>query len=448
MNVKILFMKKMKILTYGCQMNVADSERMSGQLQTIGYESIDDIDSADLILLNTCCVRESAEDRVYGKIGELKHLKRQNPKLIIGITGCMAQKEGEKLIRRAPHIDFVLGTGRASELVNVVKNLEEVQEHIVDISDVDGIYGKNLSLPPLTHPIKKNFSIFVPIMYGCNNYCTYCIVPYVRGRERSRLPVDIINEIEAAVKEGVVEITLLGQNVNSYGKDHKLANFAELLTEVDKIEVLKRVRFMTSHPKDLSDELIAAIRNGKNICEHIHLPVQYGSDRILKKMNRVYTVEQYRQLVKKIRKQIPDINLTTDLIVGFPGETEEDFNETLDFIREIKFDAAYTFIYSKRSGTPAANFDNQVDDVVKHERLKKLIDVQNEVSMEINSQLQDKIFEVLVEGPSKTDENIYTGRTRTNKLVLFQHSDEQPGDFINVKITQPQTWLLKAERVD
>ena len=448
MNVKIIFMKKMKILTYGCQMNVADSERMSGQLQTIGYENIDDIDSADLILLNTCCVRESAEDRVYGKIGELKHLKRQNPKLIIGITGCMAQKEGEKLIRRAPHIDFVLGTGRAGELINVVKNLEEVQEHIVDISDVDGVYRKNLSSPPHTHTIQKNFSIFVPIMYGCNNYCTYCIVPYVRGRERSRLPVDIINEIEAAVKEGVVEITLLGQNVNSYGKDHKLANFAELLTEVDKIEGLRRVRFMTSHPKDLSDELIAAIRDGKNICEHIHLPVQYGSDRILKKMNRVYTVEQYRQLVKKIREHIPNVSLTTDLIVGFPGETDDDFNETLNFIREIKFDAAYTFIYSKRSGTPAAKFDEQIDEDIKHKRLERLMKVQNGISMEINNQLQDKIFEVLVEGPSKTDENIYTGRTRTNKLVLFQRSDEQPGDFINVKITQPQTWLLKAERVN
>ena len=448
MNVKIIFMKKMKILTYGCQMNVADSERMSGQLQTIGYENIDDIDSADLILLNTCCVRESAEDRVYGKIGELKHLKRQNPKLIIGITGCMAQKEGEKLIRRAPHIDFVLGTGRAGELINVVKNLEEVQEHIVDISDVDGVYRKNLSSPPHTHTIQKNFSIFVPIMYGCNNYCTYCIVPYVRGRERSRLPVDIINEIEAAVKEGVVEITLLGQNVNSYGKDHKLANFAELLTEVDKIEGLRRVRFMTSHPKDLSDELIAAIRDGKNICEHIHLPVQYGSDRILKKMNRVYTVEQYRQLVKKIREHIPNVSLTTDLIVGFPGETDDDFNETLNFIREIKFDAAYTFIYSKRSGTPAAKFDEQIDEDIKHKRLDRLMKVQNGISMEINNQLQDKIFEVLVEGPSKTDENIYTGRTRTNKLVLFQRSDEQPGDFINVKITQPQTWLLKAERVN
>lgn len=439
--------KKMKILTYGCQMNVADSERMAGQLQTIGYEYVDDFEAADLILINTCCVRESAEDRVYGKIGELKHLKRQNPKLIIGITGCMAQKEGESLIRRAPHIDFVLGTGRTSELIRVVQSLEEVPSHIVDTSDVNGSEGNNFSSYPALSPNKNNFSEFVPVMYGCNNFCTYCIVPYVRGRERSRLPEDITNEVKEAVKSGIVEVTLLGQNVNSYGKDHKLANFAELLTEVDKIEGLRRLRFMTSHPKDLSDELIAAIRAGKHICEHIHLPVQYGADRILQKMNRVYNVNQYRHLVQKIRQNIPNVSLTTDLIVGFPGETEDTFNETLDFIREIKFDAAYTFIYSKRSGTPAAEFDNQVDDTIKHERLKKLMDVQNEISLAINEGLNGQVFEVLVEGASKTDETIYTGRTRTNKIVLFKHSDEQPGDFINIKVTQPQTWLLKGERV-
>ncbi|MBR2179223.1 MAG: tRNA (N6-isopentenyl adenosine(37)-C2)-methylthiotransferase MiaB [Selenomonadaceae bacterium] len=437
--------KKMKILTYGCQMNVADSERMAGQLQTIGYDYVDEFDEADLILINTCCVRESAEDRVYGKIGELKHLKRQNPKLIIGITGCMAQKEGEQLIRRAPHVDFVLGTGRTGELIRIVQSLEEVPSHIVDTSDVNG--SESFSQYSAFSPAQKVFSEFVPIMYGCNNYCTYCIVPYVRGRERSRLPDDIINEVKEAVKAGVVEVILLGQNVNSYGKDHKLANFAELITEVDKIEGLRRLRFMTSHPKDLSDELIEAIRNGEHICEHIHLPVQYGSDRILKNMNRVYTVDQYRQLVKRIREQIPDVSLTTDLIVGFPGETDRDFNETLDFIREIKFDAAYTFIYSKRSGTPAAKFDNQVDDSIKHERLTRLMDVQNEISLAINEQLSEQVFEVLVEGASKTDPTIFTGRTRTNKLVLFKHDNEQVGDFINVKITQPQTWLLKGERV-
>ena len=349
----------------------------------------------------------------------------------------MAQKEGENLIRRAPHIDFVIGTGRSGEITNIVKNLEEIQSHIVDTSNVDGEIQNNFPLRI------NNYTLFIPIMYGCNNYCTYCIVPYVRGRERSRLPKDIIAEVENAVKAGVVEITLLGQNVNSYGKDHKLSNFADLLTEVDKVNGLQRLRFMTSHPKDLSDELITAIRNGKNICEHIHLPVQYGSD----KMNRGYTVDKYRQLVKKIREQIPNVSITTDLIVGFPGETDETFDETLDFIRDIKFDAAYTFIYSKRSGTPAAKFDNQVDDKIKHERLQKLMDVQNQISLEINEQLKDEILEILVEGASKTDETTFTGRTRTNKLVLFKHNNEQAGDLINVKITQPQTWVLKGEVV-
>ncbi|MBR1858337.1 MAG: tRNA (N6-isopentenyl adenosine(37)-C2)-methylthiotransferase MiaB, partial [Selenomonadaceae bacterium] len=296
--------KKMKILTYGCQMNVADSEKMAGQLQTIGYKSVEDINEADLILINTCCVRESAEDRVYGKIGEIKHLKRSNPRLIFGICGCMAQKEGDLLIKRAPHIDFVLGTGRVNELTKIVQSLEEVPAHIVDTSNVNG----DGSTIPHSSFVIPNYTTFVPIMYGCNNYCTYCIVPYVRGRERSRLPEDIINEVKEAVKSGVVEVTLLGQNVNSYGKDHKLADFAELLTEIDKIDGLKRLRFMTSHPKDLSDDLITAIRDGEHICEHIHLPVQYGSDRILKKMNRVYTVDKYRWLVQKIREQIPNVS--------------------------------------------------------------------------------------------------------------------------------------------
>lgn len=439
--------KKMKILTYGCQMNVADSERMAGQLHSIGYENVEDLNSADLILINTCCVRESAEDRVYGKIGEIKHLKRHNPKLIFGITGCMAQKEGEKLIGRAPHIDFVLGTGRVNELIRTVQSLEEEHNHIVDISDVNGEQQEfSFSTQRNFSPNHNNFSTFIPIMYGCNNYCTYCIVPYVRGKERSRRPDDIIAEVKEAVDVGIVEVTLLGQNVNSYGKDHKLSNFAEILADIDKIEGLRRLRFMTSHPKDLSEELITTIRDGKNICEHIHLPVQYGSNRILKKMNRIYTVEQYRQLVQKIRLEIPNVSITTDLIVGFPSEMDDDFNETLDFIREIKFDAAYTFLYSRRSGTPAANFEGQVDDKLKHERLQKLMDVQNEISLMINERLKGEVVEVLVEGESKTDDSIFTGRTRSNKLVLFKHTDEQPGDFVNVRITQPQTWVLKGKR--
>lgn len=418
-------------------MNVADSERMAGLLKQIGYSLTDDTNAADLILINTCCVRATAEDKVFGQIGRFKALKQVKPSLILGVTGCMAQKEGENLIKRAPHIDFVLGTGQSSEVARIVQNLESERKHFVDISNVSG------EIPIEVFPLRGGqVSTFVPIMYGCNNFCTYCIVPYVRGRERSRNPEEIFAEVNQAVSEGFKEITLLGQNVNSYSGG---MSFAELLSAVDKIAGVERLRFMTSHPKDLSDELIAAIAGGKNICEHIHLPVQYGSDRILKRMNRVYTVENYLRLVEKIRAAIPNVSLTTDLIVGFPGETEEDFLETLDFVREVKFDAAFTFIYSKRSGTPAANFPAQVDDETKHRRLEKLMKVQNEISLAKNQTLEGSVVEVLVEGASKTDKNIFTGRTRSNKLVLFKHGSEQAGNLLNVKITQAQTWLLKSD---
>jgi len=433
-------MKKLKILTYGCQMNVAESERMAGQLKTIGYELAEDFSDADLILLNTCCVRAAAEEKVYGKIGELKKYKMQKPELIMGVTGCLAQKDGEDLTKRFPQLDFVLGTGRRGELVNVVKNLETLRSQFVDTSEVSAMIDDENIFPTRGGSV----SAFVPIMYGCNNFCTYCIVPYVRGRERSRQPQEILSEIQEAVSAGFKEITLLGQNVNSYGKDLGQKNFAELLSEADKVVGLKRLRFMTSHPKDLSDELIATMATGKNICEHIHLPVQYGSNKILQKMNRVYTVEKYLELVKKIRAAIPQISLTTDLIVGFPGETEEDFKTTLDFLKEVQFDMAFTFIYSTRTGTPAANFPDQIDDDLKHQRLQKLMEVQNIISLEKNLKLKGATVEVLVEGESKTDKNIFTGRTRTNKLVLFPHETEKPGDLINVKVEQVQTWLLKG----
>jgi tRNA-2-methylthio-N6-dimethylallyladenosine synthase len=423
-------------------MNISDAERMEGQLKTIGYERVEEMEGADLILLNTCCVRETAEDKVYGKIGEIKHLKRANPDLIFGITGCMAQKESDGLIKRAPHIDFVLGTNKVHELTHVVQEIERERGHIVDTQ-----LGET-ELPDDV-PVARGgkFSAWVPIMYGCNNFCTYCIVPYVRGRERSRLPEDVVQEVREAVAQGYKEVTLLGQNVNSYGKDHQQADFADLLKMVDEVPGIQRVRFMTSHPKDLSDKVIAVIRDGKHICEHIHLPVQYGSNKLLKAMNRVYTVESYKDLVRRIRQEIPEASLTTDFIVGFPGETDEDFAEMLAFLKEIRYDSAYTFIYSKRSGTPAATMENQVDDKIKHQRLEKLMALQNEISLEINQGLQDKVLEVMVEGPSKNDADTWTGRTRTNKIVLFAHGDEQEGDFINVKITQPQTWVLKGERV-
>ena len=438
----ILQKKRAFIGVYGCQMNISDAERMEGQLATLGYERTEDMARADLILLNTCCVRETAEDKVYGKIGEIKHIKRANPALIFGITGCMAQKEGEALIRRAPHIDFVLGTNKVHELKATVRRLESARRGpVVDVLLGDAPLPENV-------PIERTgrLSAWVPIMYGCNNFCTYCIVPYVRGREHSRRPEDVVREVEEAAAQGFKEITLLGQNVNSYGKDHKLASFAELLLMVDAVKGVERVRYMTSHPKDLSDAVIDAVRQGRHICPHFHLPVQHGSDRILRAMNRVYRKDAYRSLVERIRATVPDASLTTDLIVGFPGETEEDFGELLDFLREIRYDAAYTFLYSKRSGTPAATMEAQVEDSVKKERLHRLMEVQNEISLEKNAALKGTVQEVLAEGTSRTDEDVWTGRTGTNKIVLWRKKGhETEGDIVRVRITQPQTWVLKGE---
>ena len=438
----ILQKKRAFIGVYGCQMNISDAERMEGQLATLGYERTEDMARADLILLNTCCVRETAEDKVYGKIGEIKHIKRANPALIFGITGCMAQKEGEALIRRAPHIDFVLGTNKVHELKATVRRLESARRGpVVDVLLGDAPLPENV-------PIERTgrLSAWVPIMYGCNNFCTYCIVPYVRGREHSRRPEDVVREVEEAAAQGFKEITLLGQNVNSYGRDHKLASFAELLLMVDAVKGVERVRYMTSHPKDLSDAVIDAVRQGRHICPHFHLPVQHGSDRILRAMNRVYRKDAYRSLVERIRAAVPDASLTTDLIVGFPSETEEDFGELLDFLREIRYDAAYTFLYSKRSGTPAATMEAQVEDSVKKERLHRLMEVQNEISLEKNAALKGTVQEVLAEGPSRTDEDVWTGRTGTNKIVLWRKKgQETEGDIVRVRITQPQTWVLKGE---
>ena len=434
--------KYLKMLTYGCQMNFSDAERMEGELSKLGYVSTEDMAKADLIMINTCCVRETAEDKVYGKIGEIKALKRENPDLILGITGCMAQKEGERLIKRAPHIDFVLGTNKIHEVVATVKKLEESQvKHVVDTEINEAEMPEDISIHR-----KTPLSAWVPIMYGCNNFCTYCIVPYVRGRERSRLPEEIIDEVREAVTQGYREVTLLGQNVNSYGKDHQKATFAELLSMVDRVDGIERIRYMTSHPKDLSDEVIDVIKNSQHICNHFHLPVQHGSNKILKAMNRVYTVEGYKDLVRKIRAAVPDASITTDLIVGFPGETEEDFQELLQFLEDIRYDQAYTFIYSKRSGTPAAEMENQVNDDVKHERLNRLMELQNKISLEKNVALKDRTVQVMVEGPSANDDKVWSGRTTTNKLVLWPYQgSEQPGDFVNVRICQPQTWVLKGE---
>ena len=431
-----------KILVYGCQMNIADAERMEGQLQGAGYMRTEETADADIILINTCCVRETAEDKVYGKIGEIKKIKEKNPKLIFGIAGCMAQKEGDNLMRRAPHIDFVLGTGKVQELTRIIAEIAAEHTSVVDVALSDSEIAENL-------PVARGgkFSAWVPIMYGCNNYCTYCIVPYVRGRERSRSPEEVVAEVQRAVAEGYREVTLLGQNVNSYGKDHKAADFADLLRMVDEVEGIRRVRFMTSHPKDIGDKLIDTIKNGTHICEHIHLPVQYGSSRILKAMNRGYTVERYRERALRVRESLPEASLTTDLIVGFPGETDKDFAEMLSFLRDMRYDSAYTFLYSKRSGTPAATMAEQVPDDVKHARLNALMEAQNTISREINERLLGRTLEVMVEGASKNDPTVWSGRTRTNKIVLFPHGAEQEGDFVQVRVTQPQTWVLKGEIV-
>ena len=431
------------ILNYGCQMNESDAEHYAGQLLDLGYTYTPDYHEADVIIINTCCVRESAEKKILGKIGEMKQVKRNHPGSVLCVTGCMAQEWGREMLKKYPQVDLLLGTAHVNSFSSILQNY--LSSH-----DRQGLFDDLTVMPQEfegSFVRKSSFAAWVPIMYGCNNFCSYCIVPYVRGRERSRQPEDIVKEVEEAVAQGYKEVTLLGQNVNSYGKDHKRADFADLLKLVDAVPGIERVRFMTSHPKDLSDKVIAAIRDGKHLCEHIHLPVQYGSNKILKAMNRVYTVESYKDLVRRIRREIPNVALTTDLIVGFPGETDDDFRQMLDFLKEIRYDSAYTFIYSKRSGTPAATMENQVDDQLKHERLNHLMAVQNQISAEINEALKGTVQEIMVEGPSKNDDAIWNGRTRTNKLVLFPHNGEEPGDFIHVKITQPQTWVLKGERV-
>jgi len=425
-------------------MNQHDSERLAGQLKSIGYEYTELLGDAHFVLVNTCCVRESAEKKIYGKIGELKTLKASNPNLIIGITGCMAQKDREKLFEKAPHIDLVLGTHNVHQLVELVKEFEQTKEHVLSVWD------KAEGLDPEVPTIRKgNISAWVPIMYGCNNFCTYCIVPYVRGRERSRPVADIVAEVHQLGLEGFKEITLLGQNVNSYGKDREgYGDFADLLEAVDQVDTIDRIRYMTSHPRDMNDKAIQVIKNSNKICECFHLPVQSGSDTLLTLMNRGYTTDYYRELVANIRKNIPHATLTTDIIVGFPGETEELFNETLAFMKEIGFDSAYTFLYSKRSGTPAATMPDQVPALVKKERLQKLMDAQNEISLKLNQKLIGQTVTVMVEGPSKNDENRLVGRTASNKIILWDKqgtADEEIGKLAQIKITTAQTWILKGQ---
>ncbi|SDY85670.1 tRNA-i(6)A37 thiotransferase enzyme MiaB [Proteiniborus ethanoligenes] len=434
--------KKYSIVTWGCQMNEHDSEKMSGILESLGYESTNIKEEADLIIFNTCLVRENAELKVYGNLGELKALKRDKPDLIIGICGCMMQKEEIRDFIKDKYrfVDIIFGTHNIHKLPELLANHNLTTRMIIDVWEdggniIEGIPAKR----------KYDYKAFVNIMYGCNNFCSYCIVPYTRGREKSREANDIVKEIKMLANEGCKEVTLLGQNVNSYGKSlESKTTFAELLYLINDIEGIERIRFMTSHPKDLSDELIYAIRDCDKVCEHIHLPFQAGSDRILKLMNRKYTKSQYLNLIEKIKSEIPDISLTTDIIVGFPGETEEDFLETIDVVKKVKFDSAFTFLYSIREGTPAANMDNQISDEIKHERLKKLLEVLNPISNENNLKLLDTVQEVLVEDTSKTDDTVLSGRTRTNKLVHFKGEKSLIGKIVNVHIVNTKTWTLEG----
>lgn len=431
-------MKKYFIHTYGCQMNESDSERLAQQLENVGYVETNEEKEADLILLNTCCVRETAENKVYGKIGELTHLKKKNKELIIAVTGCMAQKNQANLFKRAPHIDIVLGTHNIGHINEMIEEVRRTQKHQI-MTEMD-----NSMLHELPAKTKGSFMAWVPIMNGCNKFCTYCIVPHVRGREISRPVSSIVEEVRELGKQGIKEITLLGQNVNSYGLDFKDGtNFGTLIDALDGIPGIERVRYMTSHPQDMTKDMIDALGRSSNVVCHLHLPIQSGSNEILRRMNRHYTVDHYKELIDYCREKIKDLVLTTDIIVGFPGESEEDFQATVQLLKDIRYDMAYTFIYSKRSGTPAATMENQVPEEVKRVRLQQLMDVQNEISLAINKEVEGKEEEIIVEGPSRNDENMWFGRTRGNKMILFPKDDEvKVGQTCKAHIDKSQTWVF------
>lgn len=433
------------VTTFGCQMNARDSEKLVGVLEEIGYVEEMDEDKADFVIFNTCTVRENANMRVYGRLGQLKRNKRNNPHMMIGLCGCMMQEPEvvEKLKKQYRYVDIIFGTHNIYKFAELIVTRYESERMVIDIwKDTDKI------VEDLPSERKFSFKSGVNIMFGCNNFCSYCIVPYVRGRERSRNPKDIIREIEKLVADGVVEVMLLGQNVNSYGKTlQEPMTFAKLLQEIEKIEGLERIRFMTSHPKDLSDELIEVMRTSKKICKHLHLPVQSGSTEILKQMNRRYTKEQYLELVRKIKAAVPDISLTTDIIVGFPGETEEDFLETMDVVKQVRYDSAFTFIYSKRTGTPAAVMTNQVpEDVVKDRFDRLLKEVQN-ISAEVCRVHEDTIQPILVESLNDHDSTLVTGRMSNNLLVHFKGDASMIGTIVNVHLKECKGFYYLGEIV-
>ena len=433
------------VVTFGCQMNARDSEKLVGILEKIGYQETED-EHADFVIYNTCTVRENANNKVYGRLGYLSNYKKKNPDMMIALCGCMMQEPTvvETIRKKYKFVNLVFGTHNIYKFAELLCNAFESDSTIIDIwKDTDKIV-EDL-------PVKRKFSFKsgVNIMFGCNNFCSYCIVPYVRGRERSREPKDIIREIENLVADGVVEIMLLGQNVNSYGKNlENPVTFAELLREINNIEGLKRIRFMTSHPKDLSDELIEAMKDCDKVCKHFHLPLQSGSSRILKIMNRHYDKEQYLQEVEKLRKAVPDIALTTDIIVGFPGETEEDFLETMDVVKRVRYDSAFTFIYSKRTGTPAATMDNQVPDDVVKDRFDRLLKEVQTISNEKAMMLEGKTMKVLAEEMDGQDDKLITGRLDNNAIVHFPGDASMIGNIYNVKLVECKGFYYMGEISD
>lgn len=445
--------KKLKytILTFGCQLNENDSEKLSGMAEQMGYAYTDNFKEADLAIFNTCCVRENAEDKLFGKLGELKKV-REARGTIIAIGGCMMQQEHitKKIRESYPFVDIIFGTHTLHKFPENVYKILMNKKKIKDVLDIDGEVYEGL-------PIKRqsNQKASVTIMYGCNNFCTYCIVPYVRGRERSRHPKDILEEIENLAKEGYKEVMLLGQNVNSYlvsenwkkeGKEYQGINsFATLLRTINKIEGIERIRFVSPHPKDFTEDVIEAIAECEKVCKLIHLPLQSGSTQVLKTMNRRYTKEQYLELVSKMKKAIPNLTLSTDIIVGFAGETEEDFEHTLDVVEQVKFEQVYMFIYSIREGTPGARMENQISEEIKHkrfDRLKALVENQIE---ENNKKYVGTIQKILVEGVSKNNENMLTGRTDSNKVVIFEGDKALIGNMVNIEIVSEHMWYLKGE---
>ncbi len=431
------------IHTYGCQMNVHDSEKIAGILEKMGYTSCEAVENADVVVFNTCCIRETAEQKIYGHIGQLKKLKRKKPNMIIAVCGCMSQQEGvaDAIRKSYPYVDIVLGTANLNLLEQAIESAKS-RKKIVDTRFLD-CSEESFAQARTSYP-----NAWVNINFGCNNFCTYCIVPYVRGRERSRRPEDILAEVKQLIQQGYKEITLLGQNVNSYGHDLENVCFADLLHAIGKLDGKFRLRFMTSHPKDLSDDVIDAIATYPNICDNIHLPVQSGSTEILRRMNRRYTREQYLELIKKIRNKLPNVGITTDIMVGFPGETEQDFEDTLDLVRQARYSSAFCFVYSRRKGTPAYSMDNQIPYAEKKSRITRLLACQNEVTKEISKSMVGNSYEVLVEGDNFHYKDTMCGRTESGRLVNFKCEHARIGEFVQVQIDRASSATLWGHIVD